>query len=88
MKKFKEKYRIESNRLKGWDYSNDGLYFIAIVTQNRVCNLGHIKNNILIKSDFGKIVDQEWHESFPIRKELNLIVYTMMPNHIQAIVEI
>ncbi|MGB1231874.1 MAG: transposase [Winogradskyella sp.] len=88
MAKFKNKYRIESNRLKGWNYANSGLYFITIVTQNRVCNLGHIENNEMIKSDFGKIVNTEWFKSFEMRDELFLHQYILMPNHIHAIVEL
>ncbi len=34
-KKFNNKYRIESTRLKGWDYSKGGKYFITILTKNR-----------------------------------------------------
>lgn len=88
MTKFKNKYRIESNRLKGWNYANNALYFITIVTQNRECNLGRIENNKMILSDFGKIVNDEWYKSFEIRDELFLHQYILMPNHIHAILEI
>lgn len=40
--KFRNKYRIQSNRLPGWDYSENGYYFITLDTQNRECNLGRI----------------------------------------------
>ena len=39
-------------------------------------------------SDFGKIVDAEWHKSFEIRDELFLESYIIMPNHLHAIVVI
>ena len=42
MEKFRNKYRIQSNRLQGWDYSHNGFYFITLVTQNKECNLGEI----------------------------------------------
>ena len=86
MVKFKGKYRIESNRLKGWDYSSEAMYFITIVTQNRECNLGKIVNGKMILSDFGKIIKTEWLESFDIRHELFLDEYVIMPNHLHAIV--
>jgi putative transposase len=89
MAKFKNKYRIESNRRPNWDYSSDALYFITIVTQHRVCNLGRINENQEMElSEFGLIVDSEWLKSFEIRKELILHEYVIMPNHIHAIVEI
>ena len=42
MEKFKNKYRIPSNRKPNYDYSANGLYFITICTQHRICNLGEI----------------------------------------------
>ncbi len=86
--KFRNKYRISSHRRPNWDYSVEALYFLTIVTQNRVCNLGSIENDKTVLSDFGKIVEEEWYESFKIRKELHLHEFIIMPNHLHAIVEI
>lgn len=89
--KFKNRYRSASHRKPGWDYSSDGFYYITLVTQNRVCNLGEIvMDNVpsIQLSDFGKIVDVEWHKSFEIRNELFLDEYIIMPNHLHAIVVI
>jgi len=86
MIKFRGKYRIESNRLQGWDYAGNGTYFITLVTNNRECNLGHIENEKMVLSDFGKIVESEWLKSFEIRNELILDEYIIMPNHLHAIV--
>ncbi len=88
MEKFKNKYRIQSHRKPNWDYSADAFYFLTIVTQNRVCNLGIIDNDKMILSHFGNIVNTEWLKSFEIRKELILHEYQIMPNHLHAIVEI
>lgn len=88
MTKFKNKYRIESHRRPNWDYSSNALYFLTIVTQHRVCNLGKIENGEMILSAFGNIVETEWHKSFDIRKELFLDECIIMPNHLHAIVEI
>ena len=84
--KFKNKYRSQSHRMPKWDYAGNGSYFITLVTQNRECNLGHIKNGEMIFSGFGKIVNDEWLESFNIRDELLLDEYIIMPNHLHAIV--
>ena len=88
MDKFKNKYRTQSHRKPNWDYSANALYFLTIVTQNRECNLGTIANNEMILSDFGKIVEFEWFQSFEIRKELILSDFILMPNHLHTIVEI
>jgi putative transposase len=88
MAKFKNKYRSESHRRPNWDYSANALYFLTIVTQHRICNLGKIANNEMILTDFGNIVETEWFKSFDIRKELFLDEFIMMPNHLHTIVEI
>ena len=86
MTKFKNKYRIESNRMPGWDYSGNGIYFITMVTKNRKCLFGKIVNDKMILSDYGKIVKNEWYKSFEIRQELILDEFMIMPNHLHAII--
>ena len=86
LEKFKNRYRIPSNRMVGWDYSGNGAYFITIVTQNRICNLGKIVNDEMMLSDFGKIIESEWLKSFGIRGELFLDEFIIMPNHIHVII--
>jgi hypothetical protein len=88
MNNYKNKYRIQSHRKPNWDYSADAHYFLTIVTQNRVCNLGEIVRAEMKLSDFGEIVVQEWFRSFEIRDELILHQFILMPNHLHAIVEI
>tara|TARA_R110002050_G_scaffold11122_2_gene37815 strand:- start:18061 stop:18654 length:594 start_codon:yes stop_codon:yes gene_type:complete len=87
-KKFKNKYRIESNRFPGWDYSGSGFYFLTFVTQNRICNLGEIVNSKIELSEYGQIVAQKWVKSFEIRKELFCDSVQIMPNHIHAIIKL
>ncbi|KPA09984.1 hypothetical protein MHK_009810 [Candidatus Magnetomorum sp. HK-1] len=86
MNKFKNKYRIPSARAKGWDYSNNGAYFITICTSEKKILFGKINNNEMFLSDIGEIVKQEWIKSFEFRKELSCDAYVIMPNHIHAIV--
>lgn len=87
-KKFKNKYRIGSNRMPGWDYSGNGIYFLTIVTQDRKHWLGEIRNNEMILSEWGKIIQHEFLKSFEIRSELFLDEYIIMPNHIHMVVRI
>jgi putative transposase len=88
--KFRNKYRIESNRMPKWNYSKQGSYFITVVTQNRECNLGsiiRIRDKALVKlSAYGSITKNEWLKSFEIRQELFLDEYIIMPNHLHAII--
>ncbi len=86
MAKYKNKYRIESNRMPVWDYSGNGKYFITMVTNHRICWFGKIINNKMILSEFGRIVKTEFYKSFKIRQELILDEFVIMPNHIHAII--
>lgn len=87
-KKFKNKYRIESTRLKGYDYSSNGAYFITIVTKNRFHFFGEIKKYEMQLSEIGKIVWEQWFESEKIRNNILLDQFVVMPNHIHAVVVI
>ena len=52
---FKNKYRIESIRLPGYDYSQPGGYFITIVTHNRQCLFGEIVNGEMRLNEYGEL---------------------------------
>lgn len=88
MNLYKGKYRTDSVRLKTWDYSKDGYYFITICTHNREQMFGEIENGIMILNEIGLIVKKEWYESFKIRKELFCDSFVIMPNHIHGIIVI
>lgn len=84
--KFKDKYRIPSNRLRGWDYASSGHYYITIVTAGRNRLFGQIKNGEMILNDLGQIVYDEFFKSFELREELLLGEFVLMPDHLHAIV--
>ena len=84
--RYKNRYRIESHRLREWDYSATGYYFVTIVTANRHHVFGKVDNNAMIFSEFGAIAHHEWLYSFDIRKELILDRFVVMPNHLHAII--
>ena len=88
MEKFQNRYRIPSARASWWDYSADGCYFITICTVNHECLFGKIVNGTMHLSPIGKTVNEEWHKSFDIRKELFCDAFIIMPNHIHAILRI
>jgi putative transposase len=56
---YKNKYRVESTRLKNWDYSTSGFYFITICTKERECFFGEIVEGKMILSEPGKIIQNE-----------------------------
>lgn len=83
--KYQNKYRIDSARLKNWDYASDGAYFITICTKNRTHFFGEIMNGQMQFSEIGKIAHQNWeaipqHFSF-----VRLDAFIIMPNHTHGI---
>ena len=88
MSLYQNKYRIESTRLKNWDYSANGYYFITICTDNMQKIFGKVIDGKMVLSDVGKIAESELLKSFEIRAELFCEIYCVMPNHIHALVQI
>lgn len=82
---FKNKYRIETIRLKNWDYSNEGYYFITICTKNNQCLFGEIINQKMILSDVGEIAYQNWLDIPNHFSNVELDEFVIMPNHIHGI---
>ena len=83
----KTKHR-RSIRLSGYDYSQNGLYFLTICTKNMVCIFGEIQMEKVYLSDIGKIVNECWQmipDHFP---QIILHDYVVMPNHMHGIIEI
>ena len=79
-------HQRRSIRLKGYNYAREGLYFITICCQDRICRFGDVVNGKMILNDCGKIAHDEWMklpERFP-NFELN--VFQIMPNHMHGII--
>ena len=77
-------------RLKNFDYSTPGAYFITICTHNRKCTLsrvvGAIHESPEIKlMDYGKITDGII-QNIPERYKATVDAYVIMPNHIHLII--
>jgi len=77
-----------SIRLRGFDYSQSGLYFITICTKNRECLFGHIANGKMHLNDAGKIANECWDDIPNHFPNARLHEYVIMPNHIHGIIEL
>ena len=77
-----------SIRLKEYDYSQLGLYFITIVLQNRECLIGEIVNDKMILNDAGQMIARWYFELENKFSNAKCHEYIIMPNHIHAIIEI
>ena len=81
-------HRRRSIRLKGYDYSQAGLYFVTICVKNRACLFGEINDGQLALNDAGQMVETEWLKLPNRFKNVQLHEYIVMPNHFHAILEI
>lgn len=85
---FKDKFKIDSKRLKNWDYSSEAVYFITMVTKNRECIFGSILGGKMVLNENGQIVENELLKSIKIRKNWFFHNWILMPNHIYLLIEI
>ncbi len=80
------------NRLKNYNYSRNGWYFITICVQNRMKYFGQIVGNgrdrSMILNKFGEIVKQQWLEIPNHYGNCRLDQFVVMPNHFHGIVVI
>jgi len=86
--KYKNKYRIETTRFKGWDYGKNGYYFVTICTKDRIPYFGNVINGMVELSEIGKIAFDELQKTPEIRKDMNVTLeeFVIMPNHIHCII--
>ena len=77
-----------SIRLKGYDYSRCGAYFVTICTLNRKCLFGDVVDGLMQLNDAGRMVQKCWcaiPDHFP---HAQLDQFVVMPNHVHGIIMI
>lgn len=77
-----------SVRLKGYDYSSVGAYFVTICVQDKLGLLGHITNSQIFLDDAGKMIDHWWNEMKNKYPFITIDDYVIMPNHFHGIIHI
>jgi REP element-mobilizing transposase RayT len=81
-----EKHHRRSIRLRNYDYSQPGAYFVTICTYQKQPWFGEIKNGQMYLNQLGKIVADEWLKTCKIRPNFQLDEWVIMPNHFHGIV--
>jgi len=77
-----------SIRLKGYDYSQSGIYFVTICLKDAECLLGEVKNNQMTLNPAGKMIESEWRkipEKYPF---VDIDEFIVMPNHMHGLISI
>lgn len=76
----------KSTRLKVYDYSHPGAYFVTVCAHNRECLFGEITGGKIVLNEYGNIVDRCWREIPAHFPQAELDEFVIMPNHIHGIV--
>ena len=71
-------------RLKNFDYTTPGAYFVTICSHNRLPIFGDIQKDEIILSLYGEAVSVTW-VNLPKNFNVRLDEYVIMPNHIHGI---
>jgi REP element-mobilizing transposase RayT len=77
-----------SIRLREYDYSQAGLYFVTICIQNHECLFGEIVEGKMVLNNAGKTVQTIWNELPQHFQNAKLDAFVIMPNHIHGIIVI
>jgi len=77
-----------SIRLRGYDYSQNGLYFITICCNERQPIFGEVVGDEMCLNDAGRLAHEEWEKTGTMRENIELHEFIVMPNHIHGIIEI
>ena len=81
-----EIHHRQSIRLKGWDYSSPGIYFITICTCDHGDLFGDVENGVMMLNEFGKIVEYTWYDLTNHNPHVILDAFVVMPDHIHGII--
>ncbi len=82
------KHHRRSLRLKGYDYSQSGGYFVAVVTLDRACLFGEIVNGTIRLNESGQMVERWWFELKHKFPTIETDEFVVMPNHFHGVVVI
>ncbi|MFN4212728.1 MAG: transposase [Microgenomates group bacterium] len=79
-------HQRKRNRLRNFDYSSSGWYFVTVCTKDREEYFGNVVSKKMILNKYGEIVKQQWlwlekHFLF-----IKLDQWIIMPNHLHGIV--
>ena len=81
-----QRHHRRSIRLKGYDYTQPGAYFITICTQGRECLFGEIIDGEMHLNEAGQIVVQTWQDLPNHISNVQLDAFVVMPNHVHGII--
>ena len=76
----------KSLRLKGYNYSHTGAYFITICTNYRKLLFGEISMGLMLPNKAGEMIMNHWNDIYRACKSVKPDVAVVMPNHFHGII--
>ena len=80
------KPRRKSIRLKDYDYSQAGAYFVTSCVKEKECLFGQIVDENMILNEYGRIVLSCWNDLPNHYSHVRLDAFQIMPNHVHGII--
>ena len=81
-----DRHHRRSIRLKNYDYTQAGYYYVTVCTRNRECIFGEIVGGVMHLSEAGRIMQECWDELPNHHSGVRLDAFVVMPNHVHGIV--
>ena len=78
----------QSIRLRDYDYSSAGAYFVTICAFAKECRFGTVEGGTVRLNAVGEMLAEEWLRTPVLRPQVELDAFVVMPNHVHAIVVI
>jgi putative transposase len=81
-----DKHHRESIRLKGYDYSQPGAYYVTLCAEGRACIFGEVVEGVITLDRPGEIVLADWFRLPDVYPHVRLDAFQIMPNHVHGII--
>lgn len=78
----------KSLRLNGYDYRQNGVYFVTVCAHDHAKLFGTIDNGVMMPNAIGAIVAEEWRRKAELRLCVKLDAVVVMPNHLHGVLAI
>lgn len=83
-----DRFHRRSIRLRGYDYTRAGAYYVTVCTQGRLPLFGGVVNDMMMPNAMGNIVQRCWDA---IPEHMPMVVcdaFVVMPNHVHGVIVI